>query len=185
VAVARWRGGCGRSSSAWKQAGAEVGAGRGRRGSGAACASGCRAGRPGRWGERRADALARVRSAGARQQGVNAARVERSEQVSCDAARVARGASVRARSWATERRGASALAKRGAARPKQGRSSAGGAATAQAGGMERADAGAREACVTACAGARSAGRWRVRGGIRELVEHDVAARAGASGTQRT
>jgi hypothetical protein len=51
--------------------------------------------------------------------------------------------------------------------------------------MERADAGAREACATACIGASNAGRWHVRGGVWELVERDVAARAGASGTQRT
>jgi hypothetical protein len=50
--------------------------------------------------------------------------------------------------------------------------------------LERANAGAREACATACAGASSAGRWRARGGERELVERDVAARAGASSTQR-
>jgi hypothetical protein len=50
--------------------------------------------------------------------------------------------------------------------------------------VERADAGAREACATACAGASSAGRWRARGGVRQLVERDVTARAGASGTQR-
>jgi hypothetical protein len=134
---------------------------------------------------KQAGAVARVRGAGARQQEVNAARVERSERVSCDAARVARGASVRARSRAAERRGASALGERGATRPKQERSSASGAATAQASGMERADACAREACATACAGARSAGRWRACGGVRELVERDVAARAGARGTQRT
>jgi hypothetical protein len=70
-------------------------------------------------GQRRADALARVRSAGARQQGVNAARMERSERVSCDAARVARGASVRARSRAAERRGASALGERRCAAREQ------------------------------------------------------------------
>jgi hypothetical protein len=50
--------------------------------------------------------------------------------------------------------------------------------------VERADAGAREACVTACTGASSVGRWRARGGIREMVERDVTARAGASSTQR-
>jgi hypothetical protein len=54
----------------------------------------------------------------------------------------------------------------------------------RAGRMERADAGAREACATACAGASSAGRWRAHGGVRELLERDVEARAGASGTQR-
>jgi L,D-peptidoglycan transpeptidase YkuD (ErfK/YbiS/YcfS/YnhG family) len=83
--------------------------------------------------------VARVRGAGARQQEVNAARVERSERASCDAARVARGASVRARFRAAERRGASALGERGATRPKQERSSVSGAATAQASGMERAE----------------------------------------------
>jgi hypothetical protein len=50
--------------------------------------------------------------------------------------------------------------------------------------VERADAGAREACATACAGASSVVRWRARGGVRELVERDVMARTGASGTQR-
>jgi hypothetical protein len=48
-------------ASAWKQAGAVAGAGHGRRGSGAACTSGCRAGRPGRWGERKQASGARTR----------------------------------------------------------------------------------------------------------------------------